>query len=172
MRFAIRQQPILKSAVYGILCLCLLLFSHSFFPALQAANNVPCLLVAAISMLAMTEGIKYASFFAAIFGITEALMLGTNTLIIPLFYTAFAIVCVWLFESFFVKNFFAWLCYTLGGLLIYFVISLFAPVINWNITAADILKNTTVPAFLISVVFSLPLYPIFNFIKKKTDKER
>lgn len=172
MRFTIREQPILKSAVYSIICLGLLLFSHSFFPALQIANNVPCLLVAAISLLAMTEGAKYACLFAAVFGIVETLMLGTNMLVIPLFYTAFALICVWLFESFFVKNFLAWLCYSLGGLVIYFFISLFAPVTNWGITAADILMSTTIPAFLMSVVFSLPLYPIFKFVKNKTDKER
>ncbi len=171
MRFALREKPILKSAVYSIICLCLLLFSHSFFPALQISRNIPYLLIAAISMLAMLEGIKYASFFAAIFGITEAVMLGGSTLLLPLFYTAFAFASVWLFESFFTKNFFTWLCYTVGGLIIHAIISMFSPVANWDITAADLLLYTALPTLCMSLVFSLPLYPIFKFAKKATDKE-
>ena len=172
MRLVIRGKPIIKSAAYGILCLGLLLFSCSFFPALRITDSIPHLLCAAVSLLAYFEDIKFASFFAAIFGITESIMLGTNTLTVPLFYTVYAFVCVWLFESFFVKNYLAWLCYMLGGLVVYSVLSLFGPVANWNITAADILLDTTVPTFILSAVLSLPLYPIFKFIKKKTDKER
>lgn len=169
MRLSLRKQPIIKSAIYALVCLCLLLFSNSFFPALGLSRNVPYLLVAAISLLARFEGVHYASFFAVIFGVTEAFILGGHTLILPIFYTAYALVCVWLFENFFVKNFFAWLCYTVGGLLFYAAISLFGPVTDWGITAADLFLYTTLPSFVLSIAFSLPLYPVFAKIKKKTD---
>ena len=170
MRLSLREQPVIKSAVYSAICLGLLLFSYSFLPALGVFANTPTLLVAAVSSLALFEGPKYAGFFALIFSVLETLMLGTNTLIFPLFYTAFAIVCTWLFESFFVKNYFAWLCYTLGGLLIHSVISLFAPVSSWGVIATDILLETTLPTFAMSAVLSLPLYPLLKLAKKKTDK--
>lgn len=172
MRFTIRQKPIIKSAVYSIFFLGLLLFSHSFFPALRIAQNKPFLLVGAISMLAYLDGIKYASFFAVIFGVIETMMTGSNILIIPLFYVLYAFLSVWLYENFFIRNFLAWLCYTAGGLVIFMILSLFGPVTNWNIAASELLLYTTVPTFLLSAVFSLPLFPIFKFLKKKTDKER
>lgn len=172
MRFTIRQKPIIKSTVYAIFCLGLLLFSHSFFPALQLSQNKPFLLVGMISMLAYLDGVKYASFFAVIFGAVETMMCGSNILIIPLFYTVFAFISVWLYENFFIRNFLAWLCYTVVGLLIYSIISLFGPVTNWDIPASDLLLYTTVPTFFLSVLFSLPLFPILKFLKKQTDKER
>lgn len=170
MRLSLREQPVLKSALYSVICLALMLFSYSFLPALGIFVNTPTLLVAAVSSLALFEGAKYASFFALIFSVLETLICGTNTLIFPLFYTVFAIVCTWLFESFFVKNYFAWLCYTLGGLLIHALISLFAPVSNWGIVATDIVLQTTLGSFALSAVLSLPLYPLFKLAKKKTDK--
>ena len=147
-----------------------MLFSYSFLPALRIFVNTPTLLVAAVSALALFEGVKYASFLALAFSVLETLIKGTNTLIFPLFYTAFAIVCVWLFESFFVKNFFAWLCYTAGGLVLHATLTLFKPVANWGITAADIFVQNTLPAFAMSIAFSLPLYPRFKWVKRKTDK--
>ena len=169
MRLAIRKQPLIKSAIYAIVCLCLLLFSASFFPALRLMRGTPALLIAAVSLLALFEGIRYASFFALLFGVTEAFMLGQNTLIFPLFYVAFAFGCTWLFENFFVKNFFAWLGYTLCGIVIYFGLSLFSPVSDWGVPAADLLWDSTLPSLVLSVALSLPLYPIFARIKKKTD---
>ncbi len=169
MQFIIRKQPILKSTAYAVLCLCLLLFSSSFFPALRLTRGAPVLLVAAVSLLARFEGIYYASFFAVIFGAIEAFMLGKNTLVYPLFYLVFAFVCVWLFENFFVKNFLAWLGYTLCGIVIYLLLSLFAPVSDWGVTAADLLFYSTLPSFVLSAALSLPLYPIFAGIKKKTE---
>ena len=71
MQLVIRKQPILKSTAYALLCLCLLLFSTSFFPALRLTRGAPVLLVAAISLLARFEGVYYASFFAVIFGAIE-----------------------------------------------------------------------------------------------------
>lgn len=169
MRLTIRKQPVVKSIVYAILCLCLLLFSTSFFPALGLTQGAPCLLVAAVSALALFEGVRYASFFGLIFGVTEAFMLGHSTLLFPLFYVAFALCCAWMFENFFLKNFVSWFGYTLGGIVIYQGLTLFAPVSDWNITAADLFFYTTLPSLILSVAFSLPLHPIFAKIKKKTD---
>ena len=169
MRFVFRKQPIAKSIVYSLFCLGLLLFSTAFFPALHLTQGAPCLLVAAVSALALFEGVRYASFFALIFGVTEAFMLGHSTLLFPLFYVAFALCCAWLFENFFLKNFFSWFGYTLGGIVIYQGLALFAPVSDWNITAADLFFYTALPSLVLSVAFSLPLYPIFAKIKKKTD---
>ena len=169
MRLAIRKQPIVKSVVYSILCLCLLLFSTSFFPALRLTQGAPCLLVAAVSSLALFEGVRYASFFALLFGVTEAFMLGHNTLIFPLFYVGFALCCAWLFENFFLKNFVSWFGYTLCGIVIYLGLSLFAPVSDWGITAADLFFDTTLPSLILSVALSLPLYPIFAKLKKKPE---
>ncbi|MBQ6893841.1 MAG: hypothetical protein IJN48_06495 [Clostridia bacterium] len=170
MRFTVREEPIIKSTVYAVICLCLLLFSYSFLPSLGLLKNTPILLIAAVSSLALFEDVRYASFFALIFSVIETLINGTNTLIFPLFYTAFAIACTWLFESFFVKNFLAWSCYTAGGLAIHSVLSLFAPVGNWGITAPAIVLDQTLPTFVLSAVFSLPLFWLFRFVKKKTDK--
>ena len=170
MRFTFREEPIIKSVSYAVICLCLELFSFSFLPALGIFKNTPILLVGAVSCLALFEDVRYASFFALIFSVLETLILGTNTLIFPLFYTAFAILCTWLFESFFVKNFLAWCCYTLGGLVIHAVLSLFAPVGNWGITALDIMAEKTLPTLLMSAVLSLPLFWLFKKVKRKTDK--
>ena len=172
MRFTIRQKPIIKSVVYSIFFLGLLLFSHSFFPALRITQNKPFLLIGAISMLAYLDGIKYASFFAVIFGVIETMMTGSNILLVPLFYTVYAFLSVWLYENFFIRNFLAWLCYTAGGLAVFLILSLFDPVTNWDIAASELLIYTTVPTFLLSAIFSLPVFPLFLFLKKKTDKER
>ncbi len=169
MRFSIRKQPVVKSVVYTIFCLCLLLFSVSFFPALGIVHGTPHLLIAAVSSLALFEGVRYASFFALFFGVTEACMLGQSMLVFPLFYVVFALCCAWLFENFFLKNFVSWLGYTLCGILLYLGLSLFAPVSNWNITAADLLWDSTLPSLLLSAALSLPLYPLFAKLKKKTD---
>ncbi|MBE6678966.1 MAG: hypothetical protein E7598_00420 [Ruminococcaceae bacterium] len=170
MRLSLREKPVLKSVVYTLVCLGILLFSYSFLPAIRIFANTPTLLVAVVSSLAFFEGAKYASFFALIFSVIETVVIGTNTLIFPLFYTVFAIVCTWLFESFFVRNYFAWLCYTLGGLLIHAILSLFAPVSNWEIGAGAIVLENTLPSFAMSAVLSLLIYPIFKSLKVKTDK--
>ena len=172
MRFTFREEPIIKSTVYAVTCMCLLLFSYSFVPSLGILNNTPILLVAAVSALVLFEDVRYASFFALIFSVIETLINGTNTLIYPLFYTAFAITCTWLFESFFAKNFLAWICYSAGGLLIYSLISLFDPVGNWGIAAPAIIIDKTLPTLAMSAVLSLPLYWLFKWLKRKTDKER
>lgn len=171
MRFTVREEPITKSIAYAVICLCLLLFSYSFLPSLGIFKNTPVLLVAVVSSLALYEDVRYASFFALIFSVVETLILGTNTLIFPLFYTAFAIVCTWLFESVFAKNFLAWACYTALGLLTHSVLSLFAPVGNWNIAATGIILEKTLPALALSAVLSLPLFWLFRFVKRKTEKK-
>ncbi len=170
MRLSLREQPVIKSAAYSLVCFALLLFSHSFLPSLGIFANKPTLLIAAVSSLALFEGVKYASFIGLVFSVLETLICGTNTLIFPLFYTVFAILCTWLFENFFVKNFFSWFCYTVGGIAAHAIISLFAPVSDWGIAATGILAEHTLPAFALSVAFSLPLYPVFKVIKRKTDK--
>lgn len=170
MRFTVREEPIIKSAAYAVTCLCLLLFSYSFLPSLGLFKNTPILLVGAVSSLAFYEDVRYASFFALIFSVVETLILGTNTLIFPLFYTAFAIVCSWLFESFFTKNFISWFFYTASGLVVYSVLSLFAPVGNWNITATGILLEKTLPTLAVSMILSLPMFWFFKAVKRKTDK--
>lgn len=170
MRLSLREKPVLKSAVYAISCLAFLLFSYSFLPALKLFVNTTNLLVAAVSSLALFEGVRYASFFALIFSVLETLINGTNTLIFPLFYLVFAIVCTWLFESFFVRNYFAWVCYTLGGLFVHACLSLFAPVANWGIGGGAIILENTLPSFVLSAILSLPLYAIFKSLKRKTDK--
>ena len=169
MRVVLRKQPVVKSVVYSLLCLCLLLFSTSFFPALRMMRGTPVLLVAAISLIARFEDVRYASFFAVIFGAIESYMLWKNALVYPLFYLLFAFACVWLFENFFVKNFFSWFGYTLCGIAIYLTLSLFGPVSDWGVTATELLFYTTLPSFLLSAGLSLPLYPIFATIKKKTE---
>lgn len=171
MRFTVRQEPLIKSIAYAVIGLCLLLFSYSFLPSLGLFKNTPTLLVAAVSSLALYEDVRYASFFALFFSVAETVILGTNTLIFPLFYTVFACLCVWLFESVFSKNFLSWLCYTVGGLAAHALLSLFAPVGNWGITAADIIWEKTLPALAMSVILSLPMFWMFRFVKKKTDKK-
>ena len=170
MRLSLREKPVLKSVVYLLVCILILLFSYSFLPVLRISKCTPTLLVAVVSSLAYFEGAKYASFFALIFSVIETVMLGTNTLIFPLFYTVFAIVCTWLFESFFVRNYLAWLCYTLGGLIIHAILSLFAPVANWGIGAGAIILENVFPSFVMSALLSLLIYPAFKSLKIKTDK--
>ena len=58
---------------------------------------------------------------------------------------------------------------TLCGIVIYLGLSLFAPVSDWGITAADLFFDTTLPSLILSVALSLPLYPIFAKLKKKTE---
>lgn len=169
MQIPARTQPYLKSAVYALMALALLLFSSAFYPALGLTVNAPRLTVAMLACLALFEGVRYAAYFAVIFGATEAFVYGENSLTDALFYLAFALVTVWLFENVFGRNFPAWLLYTVGGIFCRAVFSLFAPVTAWGITAADVLTDETLPTFALSVVFSLPLYPIYAWLKKKTE---
>lgn len=169
MRIPARSQPYVKSAVYAIAALALLLFSSSFYPALGLTVNAPRLTVAMLACLALFEGVRYAAYFAVIFGAAEAFVYGENPLTDALFYAAFAFLVVWLFENVFGRNFPAWLLYTVGGILCRAVFSLFAPVTAWGITAADVLTDATLPTFFLSVVFSVPLYPIYAWLKKKTE---
>lgn len=169
MRFSVRTQPYLKSAVYAVAALALLLFSSSFYPALGITEMAPQLTVAMLACLALFEGVRYAAYFAVIFGAAEAFVYGESPLLNALFYVAFALTVVWLFENVFGRNFAAWLLYAVGGILCRAVFSMFAPVTAWGITAADVLLDETLPTFLLSVVFSLPLYPIYAWLKKKTE---
>lgn len=169
MRISARSQPYVKSAVYALLAIALLLFSSSFYPALHITVNAPRLTVAMLACLALFEGIRYAAHFSVIFGAAEAFVFGENPLTTALFYAAFAFLTVWLFENVFQRGFLAWLLYTLGGTLCRAVFALFAPVTDWGITAADVLMGETLPTFLLSVLFSLPLYPIYARVKKKTE---
>ena len=170
-KFSFRQVPIVKSAVYSVVCMGLLLFSYSFVPAMRITSVTPVLLVAAVSCLAYFEDVRYASFFALVFSVIETLINGSNTLIYPLFYTSFAIACTWMFERFFARNFLAWLGYSALGLLIYSTLSLFGDVGAWNIAAPSIIFYNTLPQFLISAILSPLLFPIFKWLKRKTDKE-
>lgn len=166
---SIRKQAVIKSICYSILCLAAICFSASFFPALGISENAPRLTVAIIAALALFEGVQFASFFAVIFGCIEALVYGESTLLYVLFYVIFAILCVKLYESFFSRNFLAWALYTLGGIILHQIIELFSPVTDWGITAADVFLETTLPCVLLSVLFSLPVYPLVAKIAKKTN---
>ena len=170
-KFSLRQVPLVKSVVYSVVCTLLLLFSYSFVPALRICNNTPVLLVAAVCSLAYFEDVRYASFFALVFSVLETQINGTNMLVYPLFYTAFAIACAWLFERFLARNFLTWLGYCTGGLLIYSVLTLFFEVGAWGIAAPSIILYKTLPQFLLSAVLSLPLFALFAKLKRKTDKE-
>lgn len=169
MRLSVRTQPFVKSGAYALLALTLLLFSSSFYPALHLSANAPRLTVALLVSLALFEGVRYAAHFSVIFGAVEAFAFGENPLLTALFYTAVAFLCVWLFENMFAKNFLAWLFYMLGGTFLRAVFSLFAPVTDWGITAAEVLLTYTLPTYLLSVVFSLPIYPLCAWVKKKTE---
>lgn len=170
MRLTIREQPVIKSTVYAVICLILMLFSYSFLPATRFTDHLPNLLIAVISSLALFEGVVYSCFFALFFSVLETLILGTNTLLFPLFYVVFAMLCTWLFENVFVKNFFSWFCYTMGGLAIHGLISLFAPVSNWGISLSDVFFYTTVGTFTVSACLSILIYPLFKLLKRKTDR--
>ncbi len=169
MRFSVRSQPIIKSVCYSLLALLSLCFSASFFPALGISIGTPHLAVAIISALAMTEGIKYASFIAVALGAAEAFVFGASPLAYVLFYTAFAFLCMLLFNSFFTKSFFSWGLYTLGGILLHAALGLFRPVSDWNISAAEIFLDGTLQSILWSVIFSLAIYPAVSLIKRKTE---
>lgn len=169
MRISARTQPYLKSTIYALLATALLLFSSAFYPALHITVNAPRLTVAMLAALALFEGVRYAAHFAVIFGAAEAFVYGENPLLVALFYTAFALIVEWMLENVFLRNFLAWLLYTVSGIFCRAVFSLFAPVTEWGITAADILLSETLPTFLLSVIFSLPLYPLFAWVKKKTE---
>ena len=155
MRITLREEPLLKSIIYAIVCTLLMLFSYSFIPALKVSAILPNFLVAVISILALCEGVRYASFFALFFSVLETLMLNSNPFFFPLFYVVFAIVCTALFENVFVKNFFAWLCYTVVGLAIHQFIQLLAYSSNWDVSLAKAFTQTAVPAFVISAVVSM-----------------
>ncbi len=169
MRLSQRSQPIVKSAVYAALSLACLCFSASFFPALNISRGTPFLLVAVVSALAMKEGIKYASLFAAVFGALEGFVFGKNALVTILFYTSFAFLCIVLYSSFFTKGFFAWGLYTLGGILLHSTLSLFAPVASWEVSAIELLRDGALDSLLLSIAFSVPIYPLIAKIKAKTE---
>ena len=169
MRLSVRSQPIVKSVCYSILSLVALVFSAAFFPSLGIAKAVPYLTVAVISALAMFEGVKFASFTAVILGGIEAFVYGKNSLVYILFYTAFAFLCITLFSSFFTKNFFSWLLYTFGGIILHAALGLFGPVSDWGVTALDLLQTGALDSIFLSLIFSLPIFPIVAKIKKKTE---
>ena len=169
MRMSTRTQPYIKASVYALCGVALLLFSSAFYPALHLTVNAPRLTVAMLACLALFEGVRYASYFAVILGAVECYMYGESPLLGTLFYLAFVLLVVWLFENVFGRNFAAWLLYAVGGIFCRAVFSLFAPVTAWGITAADVLLDETLPTFLLSVLFSLPLYPLFAWLKKKTE---
>ena len=169
MRLSVQSQRIAKIICYTLLSLFSLCFSAALFPALKISVAVPRITVAVIAALTMMEGIKYASFFAVIFGAVEAFVFGESPLVYVLFYGSFAFLCYALFGSFFTKSFFSWGLYTIGGILLFAVLSLFGPVSAWEVTAADILADNSLKSILLSVIFSIPIYPIVAKIKKKTE---
>lgn len=168
-KIRLQKTLLLKSAVYTAVCLCFLLFSDSFLPALRLVRVTPNLLVAAISLLAYYEGPGYASLFAVCFGALHAGVCGFGSAVFPFFYTLFALACAWLYESFFAKNFFAWLCYTAAGLLFYGLIGLFRAVSAWNLPLGAAFLTDALYGFCLSLILSLPLYKLFGFLSRKTD---
>lgn len=165
----LKKATLVKSAVYTVVCLCLLLFSESFLPALRLTRVTPNLLIAAVSLLAYFEGPTYASMFAVCFGALHAGVCGYGGATLPFFYTLFALACAWLYECFFAKNFFAWLCYTMGGLLLYGLIGQFYAVSAWDLPLGAELITDALYEFCLSLVLSLPLYRLFGFLRRKTE---
>ncbi len=152
-----------------LLSLLTLCFSASFFPALHLSIGTPHLSVAIIASLAMLEGVKYASFFAVILGGAEGFIFGESPLVYILFHLGFAFLCITLFGSFFTKSYFALTLYTVGGILLRAALGLFGPVANWDISAADIFLGGTLQSILLSMLFSLLIFPTVSKIKKKTE---
>ena len=165
----LKKTALVKSAVYTAVFLILLLFSTSFLPALRLTRVSPNLLIAAISLLAYFEGVGYASIFAVCFGALQAGVSGFGSAILPVFYTLFALACAWLYERFFAKNFFAWLCYTGVGLLLYGLIGLFRSVSAWELPIGVDFLTDALYAFGLSLLLSLPLYKLFGLLCRKTD---
>lgn len=169
-RIRLQKTTLVKSAVYTAVCLILLLFSDSFLPALRLTRVTPNLLIAAVSLLAYFEGAGYASLFAVCFGALHAGVCGFGSAVLPFFYTLFALVCAWLYERFFAKNFFAWLCYTMAGLFFYGLIGLFYAVSAWKMPLGAPLLIDALYEFCLSLVLSLPLYKLFGFLSRKTER--
>lgn len=163
------KTDLIKAALYTATCLVLLLFSTAFLPATRLFSVVPNLLVAAVSLLAYYEGPGYAGVFGVLFGAVGAVLVGRGTLLPPLFYGAFALLCTKLFESFFVRNFFAWLSYTAAGLLAVGLYGLFCTVAAWDMPLDTALLGDALGTFLLSLALSLPLYRLFGFLHRKTD---
>ena len=169
MRLSARSQPFVKSFCYASLSLIALGFEASLFPALGISVGTPFLTAAIISALAMKEGINYASIFGAVFGALEAFVFGGSALVYVVFYAAFAFLCARFFGSFFSGGFFPWALFTLCGILLHAALRLFGPVSNWETTAAKILTDGALQSIIWSAVFSLPIYPIVAWIKRKTE---
>ena len=104
-----------------------------------------------------------------IFGALLSGINGRGALLPPLFYAAFALLCAWLYENFFVRNFFAWLCYTAAGLITVGLYGLFYAVSAWDMALDTLLAGDALGTFLLSLVLSLPLYRFFGFLHRKTD---
>ena len=170
MQFRIRRQPVTKSIVYALFCFLLIVFSSSFLPALSGRVGTPFLLVGAVAALARFEGVRYASMFGLLFGAVEAVLFGESLSIYPIFYTAFALLCVYVFENLFAGNFFSWLLCTLVGILLHLLLLLFPIVSAWTISAAEALADPVLPDLLASLLFSLPLYPILRGISGRMNR--
>lgn len=167
MRFRIRRQPTVKAVVYALFCFSLILFASSFLPALSGKVGTPYLLVGAVAALARFEDVRYASVFGLLFGTVEAVLFGESLLFVPLFYTAFALLCAFVFENWFAGNFFSWLLCDTVGILLHLLLLLFAIVSAWDISAADALCDPVLPDLIASFAFSVPLYPIFKRISSR-----
>lgn len=163
------KTDLVKAVVYTAVGILLLLFCTSFLPATQWTTVTPNLLVAMISLLAYYEGAGYAGVYGVIFGALLSGINGRGALLPPLFYAAFALLCAWLYENFFVRNFFAWLCYTAAGLITVGLYGLFYAVSAWDMALDTLLAGDALGTFLLSLVLSLPLYLFFGFLHRKTD---
>lgn len=163
------KTDLVKAVVYAAVGILLLLFSTAFLPATRWAAVTPNLLVAMISLLAYYEGAGYAGVFGVLFGALAAGITGRGALLPPLFYGAFALLCARLYESFFVRNFFAWLSYTAAGLVVTGLYGLFYAVSAWDMPLDAALTGDALGTFLLSLMLSLPLYRFFGFLHRKTD---
>lgn len=163
------KTDLVKAVVYGAVSLLLVLFAVSFLPATRLTPVTPNLLVAVISLLAYYEGAGYAGVFGVIFGALLSGITGHGDLLPPLFYGALALLCTRLYESFFVRNFFAWLCYTAAGLVIDGLYGLFRAVAAWDMPLNAALAGDALGTFFLSLALSLPLYRFFGFLHRKTD---
>lgn len=170
MRINIRRQTWIKSVSYAFLFFALLLFSESFLPALWPGFAAPWLLPGALAALALFEDVRYSGLFAVLFGVLEECMGRGGRTVFPLLYVLFALLCSYLFEHVFVRNFFAWLCYTSAGLLLCALAELFYLTAHWDMPVYALLREV-LPTLLASLIFSIPLYLIFSWIKKKTTRE-
>ncbi len=163
----IKKQTITTVVVHAVLLIMVYILQAEVFARIKILGYVPALLPLATVGVAMLEGNGRGSVFGLFAGILCDISFNQPAALMTLVLTLAGWFVGRLAETVVRRGFLAYIVVSLGILLLVSFVQMFGQLFFEHVPAGTLIR-TAVGQTLITVVFTVPLYPVLKYLAKKT----